>query len=54
MQGMKREMLQRFEHMFPLTDAMVTASLLDPRFQNINAVEYMTQMGTSKHEFLAK
>ncbi|KAL1422468.1 hypothetical protein MTO96_022106 [Rhipicephalus appendiculatus] len=43
-QEMKREMLQKFEHRFPLTDAMVTASLLDPRFQNLSAVEeYLAQ-----------
>ncbi|KAL3202132.1 hypothetical protein MRX96_012104 [Rhipicephalus microplus] len=52
---MKREMLQRFKHRFPLTDAMVTASLLDPRFQNLHAVEeYLAQENTSKLKFLAK
>ncbi|KAH9365475.1 hypothetical protein HPB48_018941 [Haemaphysalis longicornis] len=54
-QELKTEMLERFECRFPLTDVMVTASLLDPRFQNLNAVEeYVTQRGTSKLEFLAK
>lgn len=52
---LKREMLERFERRFPLTDVMVTASLLDPRFQNLKAVEeYVTQRGTTKLEFLAK
>lgn len=38
-QEIKREMVKRFELRFPLTDVMVTASLLDLRFQNLKAVE---------------
>ena len=52
--GMKNEMLARLDHRFPVTDLVVTAALLDPRFQNLDDIDrFIAQEGTTKVEFLA-
>ncbi|XP_064459035.1 zinc finger BED domain-containing protein 4-like [Ornithodoros turicata] len=51
---MKQAMLAKFDYRFPVTESTVTASLLDPRFQNLKVVdEYLTTKGLSKVDFLA-
>jgi len=50
---MKNRMLDNFDHRFPMTDLLVIASLLDPRFQNLDTVkEYLDSCDTNPYKFL--
>ncbi|KAH7962703.1 hypothetical protein HPB52_017568 [Rhipicephalus sanguineus] len=50
---MKERMLNKFEHRFPVPEHSVAAALLDPRFQNLTAVEhYLTTNIMTSFQFL--
>lgn len=50
---MKANMLTKFEHRFPMTELIVTAGLLDPRFHNLTDIEtYILRMNLTKETFL--
>lgn len=55
MKLLKSNMLSGFDHRFPLSDVVVLASLLDPRFQNLLDVKnYLLASKTTAVEFLVK
>ena len=50
---MKNFMKQKLDHRFPVTDLVVTAALLDPRFHSLNEVEApLAKKDMSKAQFL--
>lgn len=50
---LKQNMARRLEYRFPVTDILVTASLLDPRFNNLKSVDsYLNEKILSKSDFL--
>lgn len=54
-QEMKRCMRSKFDHRFPMSDTVVAASLLDPRFQHLRVVDdYLDVKGVDKVDFLVK
>ena len=53
--SMKRSMTANFDHRFPATPLMITASLLDPRFTRLTEVEqYLQENNVTRVEFLSK
>lgn len=52
---MKANMMKKFDHRYPLSDIVVLASLLDPRFQNLLDIKnYLLSMKLTAVEFLVK
>lgn len=52
---LKKNMLQRLDHRFPVTNTIVAATLLDCRFQSIKEIDiYMENQDTNKVAFLTK
>lgn len=52
---LKQNMTRRLEYRFPVTDILITASLLDPRFQNLKRVDsFLNEKFLTKSEFLKK
>ncbi|KAI8421976.1 hypothetical protein MSG28_009882 [Choristoneura fumiferana] len=54
MLSVKHNMLEKLETRFPVTDKIVAAAMLDPRFISLSQIDtYLTQKKTTRADFLA-